>query len=70
MKLEEKIEKELKGMFPSGRTPHTDSWRWGFREGFRRGYNLASEEAAGGFKKIQERTEEVRIKAENMLKGS
>lgn len=43
MKLEEKIEKELKNYLPVH--PEKGTWSCGFRIGFRNGYTLAYEEA-------------------------
>lgn len=72
MNLKEKMEKELEKVLSEWGVEKTTSltWKTGFRSGFRRGYDLACEEAAGGFKEIQKRIKKVRIKAENILKES
>lgn len=69
MKLEDKIEKELKKILSEWGVEKTTSltWKTGFRSGFRRGYDLASEEMAAGFKEIHEKIEKIRIKLENTL---
>lgn len=72
MNLKEKMEKELKKVLSEWGVEKTTSltWKTGFRSGFQRGYNLACEEAASGFREIHKRIRKVRIKTENILKES